>query len=103
MLLMLLWSQVCSAMPEVHDHADEEATANYYELQDHLLVLENTQHQGNDGSEHELHLHACGGHVVAVPPSFDLPVAASIALSFERTYPSGPVRFQEKLLRPPIA
>lgn len=102
MLLMLLWAQVCSAMPEVHDHAEEERAANYYELQDHLLVMENTQHQGNDGSEHELHLHACGGHVVAVPSSFDLPVDSAIAITFERSRPSGPVRYHEKLLRPPI-
>ncbi|MDX1497425.1 MAG: hypothetical protein R3352_07710 [Salinisphaeraceae bacterium] len=102
-LLAVLWSQLTMAVPQVHDEVDHGQFSAHAEVASHIMVLPDSEHQHEDGSEHELHVHACGGHVTAMPVSIELH-----SLSIPQELNAQPaqhfsIRSPERLLRPPTA
>ncbi|MAA73620.1 MAG: hypothetical protein CMN28_02810 [Salinisphaeraceae bacterium] len=101
-LPLLLWAQIACAVPQVHDHIDAGAGITHAETGEHVLVVPDSTHQGEDGSEHELRLHTCGAHVMGLPvavPQISTPTPAFVTAF---AAPHAPAVFHERLLRPPI-
>lgn len=102
-MLMLLWSQFSIAMPPIHEHIEQVEVALHAAVNSDVVMLPNAEHAHEDGSEHEPHVHACGGHVTAVPLSLEFHTQLSSAVYITQATDFIPTRSPERLLRPPKA